>query len=100
MERSDRSKEDMGGSVLMGSDGSKADMGWLPRLQGREPEDRERVLAREDRKGDRQILQAGSCTLSPLKYILELFWIILACQALSPLKGNIVHDNLCNCQCI
>ena len=51
----------------------RADMGGLPRLRGREPEDRERVLAREDRKGDRQILQAESCTLSPLKYIPELF---------------------------
>ena len=48
-------------------------MGWLPRLQGREPEAQGRVLAREDRKGDRQILQAESCTLSPLKYIPELF---------------------------
>ena len=51
----------------------RADMVGLPKLQGREPEDRERVLAREDRKGDRQILQAESCTLSPLKYIPELF---------------------------
>ena len=52
-------------------------MGWLPRLQGKEPEARERVLAREDRKRDRQILQAGSCMLSPLtRYSIIVFLII------------------------
>ena len=61
----------------MGFDGSKADMVGLPRLRGREPEDRGRVLAREGQKTDRQILQAGSCRLSPLtRYSRIVFWII------------------------